>query len=80
MTTQWLIFSTVLPAAVAAIGWLAVLFHERQLRRDLEREVRPKRRRIAAHPGSSTSFAAFSIAASAPDPPRSGCTRFISRR
>jgi hypothetical protein len=42
VTTQWLIFSTVLPAAVAAIGWLAVLFHERQLRRDLEREARPK--------------------------------------
>ena len=42
MTTQWLIFSTVLPAAVAAIGWLAVLFHERQLRHDLEREARPK--------------------------------------
>ena len=42
MTTQWLIFSIVMPAVVAGIGWLAVLAHERQLRRDLERETRPK--------------------------------------
>jgi hypothetical protein len=42
VTTQWLIFSIVLPAVVAGIGWLAVLFHERQLRRELERDGRSK--------------------------------------
>ena len=33
-----------------------------------------------AQPGSSSSLAALSIAASALEPPRSGCTRRISRR
>ena len=42
MTTQWLIFSTVMPAVVAGIGWLAVLAHEWQLRRELDRETRSK--------------------------------------
>ena len=39
VTTQWLIFSTVMPAVVAGIGWLA---HEWQLRRELDRETRSK--------------------------------------
>jgi len=38
MTTQWLIFSIVMPAVIAGIGWLAVLAHEWQLRRALEHE------------------------------------------
>ena len=36
MTTQWLIFSIVMPAVLAGIGWLAVLAHEWQLRRGSE--------------------------------------------
>lgn len=40
MTTQSLVFSIVMPAFVAGLGWLAVLAHEWQLRRELDRENR----------------------------------------
>jgi hypothetical protein len=33
MTTDWFIFGVVMPATVAALGWIAVLLHERDLRR-----------------------------------------------
>ena len=32
MTTDWVIFAVLMPVAVACLGWLAVLAHERQLR------------------------------------------------
>jgi hypothetical protein len=39
-TANWIIFSFVMPAVVAAIGWLGAVAYERQLRREDERERR----------------------------------------
>jgi len=77
--TNWIIVNVVMPLTLVCIGWIGALAYERQLRREAEREDKARHPRRIAHPGSSTCLASFSIAASAPEPPRSGWTRRISR-
>jgi hypothetical protein len=38
--TAWIIYSTVVPSVVVAIGWVSVL-HEREARRALDRRREP---------------------------------------
>ena len=40
MTTGWIIFAFVMPAVVAAAGWIAVLANERYLRKQDEKRAK----------------------------------------
>jgi uncharacterized membrane protein len=41
VTVGWVIFGIVMPAAVAGLGWIAVLANERHLRRQAQRAAKP---------------------------------------
>jgi hypothetical protein len=41
VTLGWIIFGIVMPAIVAGLGWIAVLAHERSLRKTEQRRAKP---------------------------------------